>query len=85
MEDHGSKIEGLMILAVAQSIAQPGNLAQSIQDHLRLAQKKYTQNYADAKTSVVREILDRAQAATSYQPPALCRTVFLYGCKPCAC
>ena len=26
-----------MLLAVAQSIAQPGNLAQSIQDHLRLA------------------------------------------------
>jgi predicted amidohydrolase len=27
-----------LILAVAQSIAQPGNLAQNIQDHLRLAQ-----------------------------------------------
>lgn len=28
-----------LTLAVAQSIAQPGNLAQSIQDHLRLAQR----------------------------------------------
>lgn len=32
-----------------------------------LAQRnwKYTQNYADAKTAVVREILARAQAASS--------------------